>query len=157
MAYQKLQVGTGIPVIKSDTVDIPYVSGPIYEGTLTQTASDNALIDETHDFTALPDILGAIVECNGGIAYVIKVNSSKRIKLSEDIMDGVDEGDPYKIYTGTNPGCVLYVGTGGSVRVLTSSGADLTFENVANGTFLPVQVKRVFSTGTDAGNIIALW
>ena len=157
MAYQKLQVGTGIPVIKSDTVDIPYVCGPIYEGTITQTASDTALIDDTHDFTALADIAGAIVECNGGIAYVINVNSSKRLKLSEGIMDGVNEGDPYKIYTGTNPGCVLYVGTGGDLRVLTSSGADLTFTGIPAGSFLPVQVKRVFSTGTDAGSIIALW
>ena len=157
MAYQKLQVGTGIPVIKSDTVDIPYVCGPIYEGTITQTASDTALIDDTHDFTALADIAGAIVECNGGIAYVINVNSSKRLKLSEGIMDGVNEGDPYEIYTGTNPGCVLYVGTGGDLRVLTSSGADLTFTGIPAGSFLPVQVKRVFSTGTDAGSIIALW
>ena len=33
MAYQKLQVGTGIPVIPSDTIDIPAVSGPAVDST----------------------------------------------------------------------------------------------------------------------------
>ena len=52
---------------------------------------------------------------------------------------------------------VLYIGTGGNLRVLTASGDDVTFNNVLGGTFLPVQVIRVFSTGTTAGNIVALW
>ena len=53
--------------------------------------------------------------------------------------------------------CVLYVGTGGDVRVLTDGGDDIVLKNVADGTFLPVQVKRVFSTNTSASGIIALW
>jgi hypothetical protein len=53
--------------------------------------------------------------------------------------------------------CVLYVGTGGSVKVLTEANDEITFANVPNGTFLPVQVVRVFSTGTTASNIVALW
>lgn len=54
-------------------------------------------------------------------------------------------------------GCVLYVGTGGVLRVLTAGGDDVTFRNVPNGTFLPVQVIRVFSTTTTATDILALW
>lgn len=54
-------------------------------------------------------------------------------------------------------GCVLYVGTGGILRVLTAGGDDITFQNVPNGTFIPVQVVRVFSTTTTANNIVALW
>lgn len=54
-------------------------------------------------------------------------------------------------------GCVLYVGTGGTLRVLTAGGDDITLLNVANGTFVPLQVIRVFSTTTTANNIIALW
>jgi hypothetical protein len=53
--------------------------------------------------------------------------------------------------------CVLYIGGAGSLRVLTAGEDDVTFFNVAAGTFLPVQVKRVFVTGTSATNIVALW
>lgn len=58
---------------------------------------------------------------------------------------------------GINTGCVLYIGTGGNVRVLTSAGDDVVFVGVASGTFLPVNVVKVFSTNTGASNIIALW
>ena len=56
-----------------------------------------------------------------------------------------------------NYGCVLYVGVAGNLRVTTVAGDDVTFENIQNGSFFPVQVKQVFSTGTTADNIIALW
>jgi len=58
---------------------------------------------------------------------------------------------------GPNEGCVLYVGTGGILRVLTAGGDDITFQGVPNGTFIPVQVVRVFATTTTALNIVALW
>lgn len=58
---------------------------------------------------------------------------------------------------GPNDGCVLYVGTGGILRVLTAGGDDVTFKNVPNGTFIPVQVVRVFAATTNATDIIALW
>lgn len=54
-------------------------------------------------------------------------------------------------------GCVLYVGTGGILRVLTAGGDDITFQGVPNGTFIPVQVVRVFDSTTTALNIVALW
>lgn len=54
-------------------------------------------------------------------------------------------------------GCVLYVGTGGILRVLTAGGDDITFQGVPNGTFIPVQVVRVFASTTTANNIVALW
>lgn len=54
-------------------------------------------------------------------------------------------------------GCVLYVGTGGILRVLTAGGDDITFTSVPNGTFIPVQVVRVFDSTTTALNIVALW
>ena len=58
---------------------------------------------------------------------------------------------------GAVEGCVLYVGTGGILRVLTAGGDDITFQNVPNGTFIPVQVVRVFASTTSALNIVALW
>jgi hypothetical protein len=56
-----------------------------------------------------------------------------------------------------NNGCVLYVGGYGDIRVLTVGGDDVTFVGVNGGTFFPIQVLRVFATGTTAIDIIALW
>ena len=58
---------------------------------------------------------------------------------------------------GSNNGCVLYVGTAGNLRVLTVGGDDVTFIGINTGAFIPVQVLRVFATGTTADNIVALW
>ena len=56
-----------------------------------------------------------------------------------------------------NNGCVLYVGGTGDIRVLTAGGNDVKFASIATGTFMPVQVLRVFNTNTTATNIVALW
>lgn len=56
-----------------------------------------------------------------------------------------------------NSGCILYVGGSGNIKVKTASGNDLTFTGLNAGTFVPVQVVQVFSTGTTATNILALW
>jgi hypothetical protein len=56
-----------------------------------------------------------------------------------------------------NFGCTLYVGTGGTLRVTTVGGDDVTFQNIVSGTFLPVQVVKVWQAGTSALNILALW
>lgn len=53
--------------------------------------------------------------------------------------------------------CVLYVGGTGNIRVMTAGGDDVVFSGVPAGTFLPVQVIRVYSTNTTATNIVALW
>lgn len=58
--------------------------------------------------------------------------------------------------TGNN-GCVLYVGVAGDVKVQTVGGDDVVFTGVLAGSFIPVQVLRVFATGTTATNIVALW
>lgn len=56
-----------------------------------------------------------------------------------------------------NNGCVLYVGTGGNLRVLTAGGDDVMFTGFPSGGFLPVNVVRVFATNTTADDILALW
>lgn len=56
-----------------------------------------------------------------------------------------------------NNGCAMYVGTGGDVKVTTAGGDVVTFFNLQDGSFVPVQVIRVWSTGTTASNIVALW
>jgi|TARA_R110000744_G_scaffold96259_1_gene186023 hypothetical protein len=58
---------------------------------------------------------------------------------------------------GKNNGCVLFVGGAGTLKVRTVGGDDVTFNGINTGAFIPVQVVRVFATGTSATNIIALW
>lgn len=50
----------------------------------------------------------------------------------------------------------LYVGGTGNIKVTTVRGDTVTFNSVPVG-FFDVAVKRVFSTGTTATNIIALY
>jgi hypothetical protein len=51
----------------------------------------------------------------------------------------------------------IYVGVGGNITVdMTDSGTNITFLAVPQGTILPIQVKRVYSTGTTATNLVAL-
>ena len=54
-------------------------------------------------------------------------------------------------------GCVLYVGTAGDLKVETIGGDVVTFTGVLAGSFIPVQVRKVYSTDTTAQNILALW
>ncbi len=60
--------------------------------------------------------------------------------------------------TGDHDYLGLYVGTGGDVKVdMRDTGTAVTFSSVPDGTFLPVQVSRVYSTDTTASNIVGLW
>ena len=52
---------------------------------------------------------------------------------------------------------VIYVGGGGNVKVTTAQGTAVTFTGVLGGTVLPVQVIRVWSTGTTATSLTAIF
>ena len=51
----------------------------------------------------------------------------------------------------------MYIGSAGNIKVTTVAGDIVTFNNVLAGSFFPVNVIKVFGTGTTAANIIALW
>jgi hypothetical protein len=51
----------------------------------------------------------------------------------------------------------LYVGSVGDVKVAMADSGEVTFVAVPTGTTLPIRVKKVFATGTDATDIVALW
>lgn len=56
----------------------------------------------------------------------------------------------------TNPS-VIYVGSGGNVKVTTASGDVVTFTGVLGGTVIPVQVIRVWSGSTTATSMTAIY
>ena len=51
----------------------------------------------------------------------------------------------------------LYIGGIGDVKVTMVSGDVVTFSSAQTGSILPIQVTRVWSTGTGATNILALY
>ena len=52
----------------------------------------------------------------------------------------------------------IFVGVGGDVAlVLEGSSTTATYKNVPSGTFLPVNARKVLSTGTTATNILRLF
>ena len=64
----------------------------------------------------------------------------------------VTPSDTGSIQTG-----VLYIGTGGNVKVKTRTGNIVTYKNIADGTWLPVVVNMVYTTDTTASDIIINW
>lgn len=51
----------------------------------------------------------------------------------------------------------IYVGGAGNLKVTTVNGEDVTFNSVPAGTVLRIRTKKVFSTGSTATNIVAIW
>ncbi len=161
MAYQKLQVGLAAVVIKSDTIDIPLESSQQLAGETTATVADK-LVDGGQTFQDLQNlVVGATVinTTDGTIATVTAVDDQTTLSLSANIMA---TGEEYIIYlspkANASEGCVLYLPADGNIKVKTVSGSEVTYTGVKGGTFLPVHVVRVFSTGTTVtGDIIANW
>lgn len=156
--------GRALGILKSDNALIPKPAIAV-EGTDTGVGV-NQIIDGTKDFVAIGVYAGDIIYNNttGAAATVIN-NPSPTKKDTLDLNAGIftGAGDSYTIYQaspqggGRNEGCSLFVGNGGLVRVTTVGGDDVTFNNVQDGTFLPVRVIKLWGTTTTATNILALW
>lgn len=158
MAYQKLQVTKALEVIPSDNSSIPNTALVAATGTSTSVIVLNGLEDTAASFTSTVRV-GDIVwnTRDNAAATVTSVVSDTELGLNADIFGTSPVGASYAIYRGQPGACVLYVGVGGNVKVTTSGGDTVTFYNLNNGQFVPVQVTKVFYTGTTATNLIALW
>jgi len=88
---------------------------------------------------------------------VVSVNSETQITLTTSV---ISAGSAFTILSQSTEPAVLYVGTaaaGATLKVRSAGGDDATFVNIQQGSFIPVQVKRVYDTGTSASNIVALF
>lgn len=58
-----------------------------------------------------------------------------------------------------NTGPTLYIGTGGTIIIdgIGDAPGTMTPFVVPDGTWMPVRVARIYSAGTDAENIVAIW
>lgn len=160
MAYQRLQVGRALGVIPSDTINIPNVAAVATSGTTTSASGPpgNLLADSTKNFSELGVKVGDIVVAGNDIYTVTGFVGTNYVEISgsTDVSSGVS----YTIYSqADNPsnGCTLYVGLAGNLTVETVGGDVIQFTGVPTGSFIPVHVLKVMSTGTDAQNIVALW
>jgi hypothetical protein len=159
MKFLKTHYGRAINVIPSDTVNIPNPAGLGETGT-TDNDGTNQLRDGSANFTT--NLLGAIVvnTTTNAIANVVGFGNSTILILDADIFAS---GDGYAIYNSdNNQGCSIYIPTQtqAELKVLTVGGDIITFEFCGNDrgySILPVNVLRVFSTGTNLGNLVALW
>jgi len=164
MANPRIQPTRALSVIKSNNADVPYPA-PNTSGTDNGVGgSRTTLTDTTKNFVALNVYAGDIVyDITGQTAATVAANplpsSPNSLLLNAPIMNA---GDAYIIYQsspmagGQNTGCVLYVGGTGDVVVTTAGNDIVTFFNVQDGAFLPVQILKVWSA-TSATDILALW
>ena len=155
-------------VVPSDTINIPQ-PGILTTGT-NSSGGSNILTDASQDFT--PSVTNANgYNVTGGIVYqsytgafpaavntVLGVNSATILQMANSTAAGA-----YNIYSPNQDGktsFTLFVGTGGAgstLRVLTAAGDDVTLTNLPDSSFVPLQVVRIFATGTTCSEILALY
>tara|TARA_R110001606_G_scaffold397983_1_gene575940 strand:+ start:637 stop:1146 length:510 start_codon:yes stop_codon:yes gene_type:complete len=169
MAYQKLQAGKAWSVYTSDNTNIPNIGvvGPagatdatggankyLIDGTRTGTDTENFA---TLKFTLCGLKRGMIIvnTTDGTQSELVAVINDTTIEVKEAIFAAQPKN--YAVYGGVQEGAVLYIGGAGNIKVTTVAGDIVTFNGVLAGSFFPVNILKVFSTGTSATNIIALW
>lgn len=163
MGYQKLNGQSALAVNPSDNANIPTPS-PIVSSAATATTTSK-LVDSAKDFEALRVFPGDIVynTTDGTAATVVQVDSATTLSLNADIMASAES---YVIYTASSQktyapagnGCLLYTGDAdGNLKCKTAAGQDVTFVGLKAGSFLPVQVVKVYATDTTLTNIVAIW
>lgn len=159
MSTTALQAKRAITVIPSDTIDIP-LAGAYLSGVDDGTAAPTKLVDAAATFITSGVSAGDIIydDTGGLIATVVSVDFETELTVSLVGMFIGAGGDVYSIYSpGNNNGATLYVGGAGDVTVITMGGDQVTLTAVPAGSFVPVQVTRVLSTGTTATDMLALW
>jgi len=158
MAYQKLQTSRALKVFATDNIDAyPDPSRVATSGTNT-SATANKLVDSAAAFETTVEA-GYIIEnsTDGSYAIVEAVDSDTQLTLSADIFTAGSKS--YIIYSQVaKEPCIIFIGTGGDVNLVTGGENEVLFKNIANASFLPVQTKVVKATGTaTAADFIALW
>ena len=177
MAYPKITVNTGLAqkVISSNTLPIPSPDLAQLTGRTTATTA-NKLVDVGADFSnvSVGDIIYNTTDNTS--ATVTAIDTSTILSISSDIFTSPEA---YTIFLGgpngssridSSEGCLLYVGSNLTtmdiaksyvfIKVQTVAGSDITFENFPVGNYLPIQIIKLYTTGTDAASrnsCIAIW
>lgn len=160
MAYQKLQANTAINVAISDNYDIPNPGSQVVSGTVDAFATAAVLEDSTVDFIAKGVKVGDIVyntsTATAPTVSVVRSVAANTLTLADNIMSAI--GNTYRVFRPQeNRGCVLYVGVGGTLKVLTAGNDIVELTGVLAGSYVPIQVKRVFDVAGTVTDVVGLW
>lgn len=133
------------------SIGVPSTSGQVYSATPTDFGVNSY-------FT--PNMAGSIIvnTTDTTKTTILEVINSNRIQTADTTEDyGLAKAFTIHTPSSNYPGYALYVSTSASIstlpatyvsfKVLTVDGDTTTFTNFPIGTVLPVQVKRVFTTG----------
>jgi len=150
-----------IDVRVSDTINIPE-PGSVLGGSSSTTGT--TLTDASATFLTDGIAGGDVMYCGiNEIHEIISVDDEQTITLKTSAIPLAPYD--YKIYKGNggelkagNNGYSLFVGNAGDITVLpVGSGQDeVVLQNVADNSYVPLQVQRVLATGTTATGILAL-
>ena len=156
MANLKLNVSRNMVIVPSDTIDIPAIANQAYPASRVTSVVTNKLVDSTQLFKTNGIKVGDIIQnhTTETKATVTAIDNDTTLSISTHIMKAA--GDSYSIYTDVTLGCVFYVGVAGDVKY-TTSGGDTVVMKAATVGWHPVNVTKVFSTGTTAESLLAGW
>jgi len=164
-------------VVPSDTINIPepdaYITGTSSSGTGTTITDgsanflgvDNPGKTGYSNRVAVGDVVYVYASTTPGAAVTIVTVASITNNTNIVVSASVTGTKPYKIFRANagpsdSEGFSLFVGGGGTganlAVVPASSDQVVLLENIPDSSFIPLQVKRVNSTGTTATKIIAL-
>tara|TARA_A100001391_G_C4939440_1_gene244106 strand:+ start:25 stop:627 length:603 start_codon:yes stop_codon:yes gene_type:complete len=105
-------------------------------GTATATTT-NKLVDSTQNFTKTVQLRDLVVNTTDDtVAFVSAVDSDTTLSLVDVANSAVNimaDGESYEIHR------------------------PIVFQNVAAGSFLPIEVNRIYNTGTTADDIMAIY
>jgi len=152
---------SSVPVIPSNTINIPkpgiITSG--FNSTVGTTLTDagNNFLNSVTNLNGYNISGGDVVYAGGAIELITAVATANTLTMKTSTAATL-----YDIYKGNVDGdtaFTLFVGTGGAastLKVRTANGEDVTLNNVPDSSFIPLQVIRVFASGTTCSNILAL-
>lgn len=143
--YPGLEVGA---IVKNNT------SGQSAYVTSLNNVGAAGKVATSHQLTLSAEIFGTLTEVVA--PYTIYANAANPKSKSS----GLDSSECCLLYVGSNVATMTDATPFVDVRVLTCADNDVTFTNFRVGDYLPVQIKKVFRTGTDLAaqdNCIAIW
>lgn len=159
MQYLKTHYGRAIPIIPSDTVNIP---NPANAG-LSSVTNDESVAFQLTDIsvTFTTNLIGNIIIAGNDISTVVGFVNENTLILADDIGSGA--GVSYTLYVPTpNEGCSVYISSQpiNDIAVMTIGGDIVTFNKCGDNNasmILPIQVLRVLTSDTSLTNLVALW
>ena len=148
----------------SDNEDTVNLNDVIMSGTAFVGSSANKLLDGANrsfaDFGVRPGDLVINTSNPPQCSRVASISSNGAVITTVNNVN-ITAGLSYKILKQSTEAATLYVGTVGAsatLKVRTAGGDDIVLDNLEQGTTVPLQVVRVYNTGTaNVSNIVALF